>query len=607
MRRDGTVVARLIAVGLLLIALLLALHALGELLQKLVERGAQLLGKLLDLLVRGAALQRLAQLLLRRAQIPLGVGEIAVLDAQRHLPEKIGDGEHVRIGARALQAIQRRVQAEIDARRGAELVGRDEQRFERILDAGALVRRENEVAALLDQRTRQRLHEGSLRQEDFDRVARALVIAFVAGMQRHADTRAGPGIFREVDGRGGIAEIAGRGGQRQAGARRIDEMAAGDRLVADDRIVEARLGADHAVIIVDLVGERERAAHVRLRLLAELDRRRVVGDRGEVEGAEDRAALAQRQPGVAFQREAGLAGLLAGRGAGRLRIGGRLRRLEPALRLDGDGGGVGSADDDRRADRRGEAGGVGLRLRAVARLQHDRRLAGIGRRVDPGVDARARGRGGAGAAPVEGGGEAGIALGAGDEGGGDHRDEGGGAKRIAVAPRHLRRGRREFQPGDIGFEAAAVQRPERLRPRVGRAAGERVVEGGGRAVRHAGIAVEAGEALAARGPTEARLAPEREGEREREQCQPGDARPGRHDLPEARPRERDKAADDRQNGRGGTPDVLPGEGRARGGKETPQALATLVVESWSVGQSKPRMELQLAQSEGFCSAHPAKA
>ena len=100
LRRHRAVVARRIAVGLLLIALLAHLP-LGQFLEEFVERGAQVFSELLDFLVAGAALQCLAQLLLRGAQIALGVGEIAVLDAQRHLPEIIGDGEKLGIGARA--------------------------------------------------------------------------------------------------------------------------------------------------------------------------------------------------------------------------------------------------------------------------------------------------------------------------------------------------------------------------------------------------------------------------------------------------------------------------------------------------------------------------
>ena len=55
-------------------------HLLGQRLQELVERGAQLIHQLLDLFVGGAALQRLAQRVLRRAQRLLGLGDVAVLD-----------------------------------------------------------------------------------------------------------------------------------------------------------------------------------------------------------------------------------------------------------------------------------------------------------------------------------------------------------------------------------------------------------------------------------------------------------------------------------------------------------------------------------------------
>ena len=77
---------------------LLALHALGELAQELVHRLAQLVGQALDLLVRGAAVHRLAQAVLRGAQLPLGIGEVAVLDLQRHRPQPVGDLGQILVG-----------------------------------------------------------------------------------------------------------------------------------------------------------------------------------------------------------------------------------------------------------------------------------------------------------------------------------------------------------------------------------------------------------------------------------------------------------------------------------------------------------------------------
>ena len=62
---------------------------LGELAQEIVQRGAQIVGELLDLLVAGAAFQRLLERLLRRAQRLVDIGDVAVLD---------GDGERPQAG-----------------------------------------------------------------------------------------------------------------------------------------------------------------------------------------------------------------------------------------------------------------------------------------------------------------------------------------------------------------------------------------------------------------------------------------------------------------------------------------------------------------------------
>ncbi len=66
------------------------LRLLGELLEELRQRLTQLLHELLDLLVGGALLERLLQPVLGRAQGALGVRQVAVLDAQRDVPE-LGD------------------------------------------------------------------------------------------------------------------------------------------------------------------------------------------------------------------------------------------------------------------------------------------------------------------------------------------------------------------------------------------------------------------------------------------------------------------------------------------------------------------------------------
>ena len=86
---------------------LLAFGLLGELLHELRQRLAQLLHELADFLVRCALLERLGQVLLRLAQPALGVGQIAVLQSHRDMPELVDDALEAGPRGIALQAPDR--------------------------------------------------------------------------------------------------------------------------------------------------------------------------------------------------------------------------------------------------------------------------------------------------------------------------------------------------------------------------------------------------------------------------------------------------------------------------------------------------------------------
>ena len=83
----------LIAVLLLLLLrhVALVLRLLGERLHVARQGIAQIVDELLDLLGRGILLQRLRERVLRRFELALGLGQVAVLDAERDLPELIDD------------------------------------------------------------------------------------------------------------------------------------------------------------------------------------------------------------------------------------------------------------------------------------------------------------------------------------------------------------------------------------------------------------------------------------------------------------------------------------------------------------------------------------
>ena len=94
-RRDGQrlLVGILLAIGILLVAHLLFSKFLNE----FVERRAQLVHQALQFFGGRATIQRFAQLLLRGAQIALGLRKIAILKAKRHFPHQVGDGEKIGI------------------------------------------------------------------------------------------------------------------------------------------------------------------------------------------------------------------------------------------------------------------------------------------------------------------------------------------------------------------------------------------------------------------------------------------------------------------------------------------------------------------------------
>ena len=105
---------------------------LRELAHVLLGLLAQLLRQLPDLLVGRAALQRFAQFLFGGAQFAERPRSVAILDLQRHRPKQIGDLHQILVRPRGLEGRLRRPQAEVDARRRVELLGRDHQRVERL-------------------------------------------------------------------------------------------------------------------------------------------------------------------------------------------------------------------------------------------------------------------------------------------------------------------------------------------------------------------------------------------------------------------------------------------------------------------------------------------
>ncbi len=167
-------------------------------LHETVHGGAQLVHQRLDLLVGGAAVERLLQRVFGGAQGFLRIGNVAVLEAHRHLPKPLHDVPQIVVALGSVQRPVDRTQAEIDAGFRRESFWRHGERIERGEDDRAALRIERQIATLLDQSPRQRFGKNSLGQAQGERLAPALVAGIVAGDQRHDNVGARPGMIGEV-------------------------------------------------------------------------------------------------------------------------------------------------------------------------------------------------------------------------------------------------------------------------------------------------------------------------------------------------------------------------------------------------------------------------
>ena len=171
---------------------------LRQRLHEAVHGGAQLIHELLDFLVAGVALERIAQRLLGIAQRGLRVGHVAVLDVDGHRPQPADHVAQIVVGLGVHQQLGDRAQPEIDAGLGVEFVRRQSERIERGEHPLARIGVERQIAALLDQRPRQRLAENALRQAERERLALADVAAVVMGDERHRHFGAGPRVIGQI-------------------------------------------------------------------------------------------------------------------------------------------------------------------------------------------------------------------------------------------------------------------------------------------------------------------------------------------------------------------------------------------------------------------------
>src|SRR5262245_46001642 len=231
-------------------------HLLRQRLQELVERGTQLVGEPLDLLIAGAALQRLAQRFLGRAQSLLGIGDAAILEMHGHVPHARDDLAQLIVALRVRQLPEDRAQAEIEVALHVEAFGRQGERIERGEHARLGIAVERQYAPLLNQRARHRLRERPLRQAEFERRALAFIAGLVARGQNHRHVGARPRMLGQILGALSDPVLGARLRQHQREVGRVVErsrrLAVGALAVEQ---LEHGLRADDAVIVLELVGE----------------------------------------------------------------------------------------------------------------------------------------------------------------------------------------------------------------------------------------------------------------------------------------------------------------------------------------------------------------
>ncbi|MGY3470881.1 hypothetical protein ACVW0I_007752 [Bradyrhizobium sp. LM6.11] len=218
---------------------------------------------------------------------------------------------------------------------------------------------------------------------------------------------------------------------------------------------------------------------------------------------------------------------------------------------------AGGAHDQGRAGGNGKrAAGGQRRGLLVGGRQDDRRLAGVERRRDPGVNANVGRR--QHAVPVEGCAQPHRTLVAGGEEGRYQHHHDQRAERPGIMQSEPRVRQTGADALDRSQRALALCLPQRLRNRIPRA--QRVREGGGRPMTDAGAAVEPGKRLLAARPAEATHR-EQDGNRHSgENDETDSAGNERQHHPEAGPGHHQEQADDGEKPCQIRPATLPRDG-----------------------------------------------
>ena len=458
----------------------------------------------------------------------------------------------LRAGARAvaLQAPIGRAQAQEHLQVVDELLRLQRQRGDGAGHLRPVARVLGQPAPLLDDGARQRLAEAPLGQHQLDRRAAPGLAGKVLGDERQLDLHARPGMVADLVEAlpFGLLGIGARQPQRQRRRPLVRRaralLGAGPRpggrglVLLRPHALDAALGGDDAVVVLDLEEQLQRAARALLGVLGDGDLGRVVGDHLERPAQQLDAAGVDRDRARLAHLELEL-GHVRGIGGGR-----RLEALHgavaaPHLQRQGADGGARAAHHQLAAVGYLEGRGrlllrPGQAMRAVG--QHDGRPAGVGRRRHPGIDARLRALG-----------ERAEAEGRAQPVGGavadhdqqhEHAEQQQGAQREGVVAVGAGRGMADAQLLQQRGEALAVHAPQRLGAGIAGTQRQRILVGGGRPVLDAGHRLDAADGLVARGPAHPRQRHQGGGERQPEQAENDLVRQLRQPAATARPARR---------------------------------------------------------------------
>ncbi len=379
--------ALLVPVGLLVAAGLVHHGA-----QVSVKRLAQALHQLGNFL-RGSVLsQRFLESLARRQKIAHRLGDIALLDGKRHLPEELDRGLDVIVRLGPVKPIHGGANPEINAAVLKHALRPNGEGLEQADHFIAVVGAHHELAAKFDQRLGQGLGEFPLRQLETLELAFPGLAGVITGENGHFNHEAGPRMGGQI--LYGLAVRRLGGGLRQLNrevGRTEEEHTIGGQALAIFLLVgkaEAGLQGNHAIVVASGPGKSKGVGGGRSDVARYFSDGRGVGNQRNAPGVELTRAFGDNHTDGTVERHLGFmnarAFLLA-----QLRLENRLAGGAVFQRL-GEfqiwRAGIIETNNKRRILGDDDLARLGELSQCFGTGEKNRRLAGIIGRGDPGVE-----------------------------------------------------------------------------------------------------------------------------------------------------------------------------------------------------------------------------